>query len=351
MKTLSEQEKELLLKDFPKHMKLSYKNAYKKVLNYDLVYAIPEGKNTYIWFTHYDGKDICVSLEVNEYHQIENMYIENTCFHYELCFGTILYGTFFKCKGYHHFSLEEIFYYKGKNVFSAPLLEKLELYNYLFKHDITQIAYNKSYLVIALPIMSFNEDELLKQIKTLPYKVRYIEYRNYTNYHASILYLPYAFFNSFNDNANSSNKMLDKKVVNSPKNEFIDKNTVVSYKKKEIIFQVHPDIQNDIYHLYADNGSTYHSIAYIPDYNTSVKMNKLFRNIKENENLDALEESDEEDEFQNERSDKYVSLDKKYNMICNFSYKFKKWIPEKIAEEGKRTISSKELLHIEKNKY
>jgi hypothetical protein len=80
-------------------------------------------------------------------------------------------------------------------------------------------------------------------------------------------------------------------------------------------------------------------------------MNKLFRNIKENENLDALEESDEEDEFQNERSDKYVSLDKKYNMICNFSYKFKKWIPEKIAEEGKRTISSKELLHIEKNKY
>jgi superfamily II DNA/RNA helicase len=41
----------------------------------------------------------------------------------------------------------------------------------------------------------------------------------------------------------------------------------------------------------------YYDVAFIPDYSTSVMMNKLFRNIKENQNLDALEESDDEEEF------------------------------------------------------
>ena len=56
-------------------------------------------------------------------------------------------------------------------------------------------------------------------------------------------------------------------------------------------------------------------------------MNKLFRNIKENINLDALEESDDEEEFQNEKLDRFVYLDKSYKMICGYNYKFKKWFP------------------------
>ena len=44
--------------------------------------------------------------------------------------------------------------------------------------------------------------------------------------------------------------------------------------------------------------SIYQGIAAIPDYKTSVLLNKVFRNIKENDNLDALEESDNEDEFE-----------------------------------------------------
>lgn len=52
-------------------------------------------------------------------------------------------------------------------------------------------------------------------------------------------------------------------------------------------------------------------IAAIPDYKTSVFMNALFRNIKENRSLDALEESDDEDEFENTNIDKFVDLTKK----------------------------------------
>jgi hypothetical protein len=60
-------------------------------------------------------------------------------------------------------------------------------------------------------------------------------------------------------------------------------------------------------------------------------MNKLFRNIKENDNLDALEESDDEEEFEDEKEDKFVHLDKEYKMICEYNYKFKKWVPIMIA--------------------
>jgi len=101
----------------------------------------------------------------------------------------------------------------------------------------------------------------------------------------------------------------------------------------ERTFKVKPDIQNDIYHLYDANANananadTILGTAYIPDYITSVMMNKIFRNIKENDNLDALEESDSEEEFENDKLDKFVYLDREEYMICTYHNKFKKWVP------------------------
>ena len=121
--------------------------------------------------------------------------------------------------------------------------------------------------------------------------------------------------------------------------------------KREIVFKIKPDIQNDIYHLhYYDNNNTDNifDVAYIPDYKTSVMMNKLFRNIKENANLDALEESDDEDEFEDDRPDKFVFLDKVYNMVCVWNSKFKKWAPIRLAQKGDKIITKRELAYYER---
>jgi hypothetical protein len=72
-------------------------------------------------------------------------------------------------------------------------------------------------------------------------------------------------------------------------------------------------------------------------------MNKLFRNIKENNNLDALEESDDEEEFQDSREDKYVYLDRSFKMNCEYNHKFKRWIPVNLAGKSDRLISSTQL--------
>jgi hypothetical protein len=108
------------------------------------------------------------------------------------------------------------------------------------------------------------------------------------------------------------------------------------------LFYIKPDLQNDIYYLYDTKAFTLSSlegssiisknIAHIPDYKTSVLMNKLFRNIKENVNLDALEESDDEEEFENIQIDKFVDLNKVLKMRCNFNYKFQAWVPVQVVE-------------------
>jgi hypothetical protein len=104
--------------------------------------------------------------------------------------------------------------------------------------------------------------------------------------------------------------------------------------KKEVVFLIRPDIQDDIYYLYCLNNELKEEqcgIAHIPDYKTSVMMNKLFRIIKENNNLDALEESDDEDEFENENIDKFVKLDTSYKMVCKYMYFYKNYLTNKLA--------------------
>ena len=99
---------------------------------------------------------------------------------------------------------------------------------------------------------------------------------------------------------------------------------------------VKPHLQNDIYEVFSQDDDKLIScgLMYIPDYKTSVFMNKLFRTIKENYNLDALEESDDEDEFENTSPDKFVDMDTSYTMNCLYSNKFKYWMPLDITKSS-----------------
>jgi len=102
-------------------------------------------------------------------------------------------------------------------------------------------------------------------------------------------------------------------------------------------FILRPDVQNDIYFVlhHADEPITDKTmITHIPNYKTSVMMNSIFRNIKENRNLDALEESDDEEEFvvdHNDAKNKHVDLNKCVRMTCAFNHRFKRWQPSACA--------------------
>jgi hypothetical protein len=105
------------------------------------------------------------------------------------------------------------------------------------------------------------------------------------------------------------------------------------------VFIVRPNVQNDIYELFVSTGTPrngtdhtlFHNFAHIPDFKTSIMMNRLFRNIRENERLDTMEESETEEEFENIELDKYVSLHKEYKLLCRLNKKFCRWVPISVA--------------------
>ena len=79
-------------------------------------------------------------------------------------------------------------------------------------------------------------------------------------------------------------------------------------------------------------------------------MNDLFRNIKENSNLDLLEESDDEDEFENISETKYVDMNKSVVMNCEFNTKFKRWEPTTITDKYTKLTTLRDVNEIE-NKF
>ena len=96
--------------------------------------------------------------------------------------------------------------------------------------------------------------------------------------------------------------------------------------KKPCIFWIKPDIAYDVYFLEAKTHVLY-QCALIPDQQTSKMMNSIFRKIPENDSLDKIEESDDEEDFENISENKYLKTQQPLLMECRFHYKFRKWIP------------------------
>ena len=355
---LNDQEKEQIISELP-NIKLSYENIIHKKVYSDFVLAIPEGKKCFVWLTNNNNRNICYILELKENKQIFDIKIVNCCFDSSLSYGTIFYGTLFNYLNNNFFTIEDIFFYKGINVSTHIWIKKLELFQKIMSNDIKQVSYNSSFIVFGLPLINTNFDGLINEIKNVKYKIKYIQFRNYNNKNVS-QYLD--FLNGSNSiNVNKTSQQLNEKYENKNveykpptiavkiTNSSFNSNPKNNNKRERTaIFQIKPDIQNDIYNLFCYdndmNSLVYYNIACIPDFKTSVMMNKLFRNIKENNNLDLLEESDDEDEFENEKDDRFVYLDRVFNMLCSYNYKFKKWTPLKLADKNMKIISLENVL-------
>jgi hypothetical protein len=371
MLSLNVEEKEKVLSQFPKNIKLSYENmVHKKVLNASLITIIPQGKKCFVWFTmNQNDKPICYFLIQDKRRIAEISIAENVSFDFSLSYGTILYGTMFHYQKQAFFTIEDIFYNQGVpiNNESESWSQKLMIIKKILDKKITQNKLQSekektsknNYIRFGLPFITNNEEELNEKMKTIPYKIYCILFRKKEDKQDKEvvfkMLLPLEKHSlPFNESTNSSNVNVNsniylKNVINNTLNR-----QKQFQNRKEIVFKVRPDIQNDIYHLFcADDNKEeyYYDIAYIPDYKTSIFMNRLFRKIKENENLDTLEESDDEDEFENEKEDQFVYLEREYNMQCNYHYKFKKWVPIKIINSSTiPLVNSKDLHFIQENR-
>ena len=293
------------LNNFP-NIKLSYETIiHKKVDDADVILALPEGIRCFAWFK---SDTLCYFIHPKSRSIIRTLHMQTKC---EIP-NAVFLGTLFKG---HYFALDDILYYNNNQMQYIKYLEKLKLVECLFRE-------NRLPPTFGIPIM-WSKTETMPEITS--YKIAQLQYRFYNK--PGILNL--RAISSIQPNIPCKHQEQTHSQIQN-QTQIPNKNQNPNQK----IFKVIPDIQNDIYHLYeknANNEDVLFDVAYIPDYKTSVMMNQIFRKIKENSNLDALEESDSEDEFENVQIDKFVHLNVHKNMVCVFNYKFKKWAPIRVS--------------------
>lgn len=311
MITLSNSDKDDLIKRFPK-IELCYESniEHNKVCAKPDYYAlISKGRKCLLWTTYFK-EHLHITFKLDLYKgNIEN--IEHVIMPQikELCFGTILYGTlFFK----DHFCIETFHYYKGRKVEHFNSQQQLELAQQYMKYCYDTNDYKLSYKM-GIPYMSVDINECIRMRNLVPYSVYCVQHRKYNWNHKKIQY------------------------------SFIKDNNNIQRKEDYVSFEVRADVQNDVYNCYYGKNSEFYGVLYIPNIKTSIMMNKLYRNIKENKNLDALEESDDEEEFENINEDKFLLKNKVYIIDCAYNSKLRKWYPVQVSK-NKCSVEQKPLI-------
>ena len=347
-----------LLAKFPKIVPSYERILNKKEHTASLFSIIPKGLKSYLWFTYVEDKNVCCLLSLDNKKRIHSIEYQPMCFSSTLSmgqYGTILYGTSFysSCENGHKikcFSCEDIIYYIGNKMewnAKSSFLSSNELVD-LFTRQIKQVVYNKNFMICGLPIITRQLSDAYEFVKNLPYTTYGIQQRTPSGQVIGIT--PSGQVIGITPSAREQQYVSP--AVAAPPIHIVNNNTV---NKRDIIFKVNPSIHPDIYELHCqdDDAETecYYGVAMIPSYKSSVFMNGLFRKIKENGNLDLLEESDDEEEFQDNRNDKFVNLEKFLYMKCVFNKKFNKWQPIMVVNEIEedRLITKKEVLMFERN--
>ena len=306
--------KETVLKRFP-NIELSYDKLIHNKVYADLFMIIPKGPKAFLWFTYIENKNVAIILLLNKQENVKSLDIYPICFEDDLSLGTLMYGTFFDINSYHHFSCEDIFTYKGRYVNNNRLNEKLKIYERIFENEILQKSYNKNFVIVGMPIWTSSYMNAINMIPTLPYKVYAIKS-----------------YNMRDKNGRSLGINLYKEKV-----------------KLEAVFKVKASIESDVYNLYCSDNQLY-NVAAISSYKQSIMLNSIFRKIKENINLDYIEASDDEEDFENVDEDKYVDLNKWVLMKCIYNKHFKKWEPIEKVNNNQTIVNRREALLLEKNK-
>jgi hypothetical protein len=372
---LNSQDTDSLLASFP-NTRLSYEASIHK--NEPLVsgykcFILPKGKRCVAWVTEWKRRKIVAVIDIaganhsvggggggvspilRRFQQENGWYpgsvrIYDACMDSSLAYGTVFGGVLFRLTDKTCFSIHTIYWYKGNPIPSLTLSGHVRLCETIFaEREIRQVAYTKQKSVVfGLPVLCNSEQDAESIAQGLPYQVYAIQYRY--NTHTRV-------FQRMSDTNDARNGRVSAKLPAPPVPVAVPiaaaavatvtatatVTTQIPYipptdemlTNIQATFIVRPNIQNDIYELFVmpsrGREPVFHNFAHIPSYKTSVMMNRLFRNIAENQSLDALEESEDETEFENTEPDKYVSLHKEYIMVCRFHKRFCRWVPFQVV--------------------
>ena len=324
-----------ILTQYPK-LEFSYETiTHKKIpLYYDMCLAIPHAKKCVIWFTFHEGRNKCVLIELNRAKAFSNVEVIKESFVLNpLYLGTTVFGSFIDNKIESLFIIEDILMHEGAILNKMVFGKKLVLIENFLKVQKSLCYEEKPPISFFLPVFwksHTNNDETIIPYEQISYPLHHIQYRSLTSIVPHLNFIP-------NNDVVVVKPVTSKIVPRTQKKTMNNRHNSREQTKYKTTFIIKADSQTDVYNLYAYDEQkklNLYDVAYIPNCKSSVYMNSLFRNIKENYNLDLIEESDDEDDFEDVREDKYVDTNLEIVMDCVYHTKFKRWVPIKVIYGG-----------------
>jgi len=223
--------------------------------------------------------------------------------------GTLCQGTLFHYNGVPYFTIEDVHFIQSNNIpHNMRWCDKYTIFFYI--NSFIKALPLKQCPFIGLPITRTSGQNQEQEIQTicdkLPYNIYAIEYMQF-------------------------NKLFSVRYMSNKRKNIYGGERTNHIMPKQKIFIIKPHTQNDIYLLY--DGETYIDTALVPDMKTSKYLNQEFRNIREDSCLDLVEESDDDEDFENVKEDKYMKQQSKpCSFKCVYNSTFKKWVPlEKVS--------------------
>lgn len=349
-----------VLKRFPsQQIELCYETElHNKVPidSYDICLAIPLAKKYFIWLSWLPGDSFTYLffMEIGKDRKIYRIMRSIKPFSW-VERGTIFYGCYVEDSK--EYIIEDIIQYQGLFIGGDyPYGQKLDIIHEFFSLRFAEIS---NVIQIRMPLLKkiqpieFNYGKLCEYIdkhflEIANYKIHHIALRSCREKKPCLNYI-------------YQKKPMDLTMIKENEDNWI-KSLLLKHETRYIIrplqfhfhnniyrgkacFIVRPEIQADVYVLFLrqSHSELAIDIAYIPDKKTSRMMNTLFRKIRENKHLDYGEESEDESDFENLSTDKYVNMNAVYTMECKFHPLFKKWIPLKVVPSHWRTPNLREL--------
>ena len=231
----------------------------------DMYMLVPRGKKCCLWFTYHREQPACFIVEIDRRSNPVD-FIQVACaFDRSLAYDTVLSGVLIDTRGKLVFCTLFIQIWKGQRL-TRHVSKQLSM---MCRLTTTGVENHPALPLLSIAVPTMCEDKSKLNACRLASKVPIFGIR----------------------------------VADTKQDLFLGVYRPGEMERPNCVLLVKPEVEEDTYSLWSGDKVGY---ALVPDYKTSVRMNKIFRNIKENDDLDALEMSDDEDEFEDVAEDRFL---------------------------------------------
>jgi hypothetical protein len=285
-----------------------------RVFEYDYCCAIPKGDRCLAWFHAGRTGPVCHIFDGPSHRGKYKLCRRWVCsFDDVVAGGTVVEGVRLDVKGRTFFCIVDVHYYAGRDVSQLrPAVRDSCMSTLLGRMN--PANYSDTCVTFAAPVRARTYKELSSSTATLPYVV------------SDVMYVAKGW---------NTRKVHARMATSAP-----------SRPRPTCVFRITAHPEHDLYTLSAAGHPSGHPRwAAIQTLQESQDMNRLFRKIRENDDLDYTEMSGDEESFEDVSESKYLQR-ATLHMECGYVRHLRKWRPIRVSHANMSTVA--EVLRVER---